>query len=204
MDAETELRELAPDPFTHAVPALIRIYEAAMAPPAEQLPGRAAVMNAHAEHPGFRSVVAMRGEEAVGFAYAFRGRPGQWWHDVVEAGLRTHWNDRQVRRYLASVMEIAEVHVHPDAQNRGIGRRMLYTLCEGRPERTALLSTRTGPTPARHLYGSCGFTALLEAFAFPGSPDQPFDILAARLPLREPGSQRSPGRSPWWPWTGSK
>jgi GNAT superfamily N-acetyltransferase len=200
--ADTELRELAPPSFTHAVPALLGIYEAAMRPPAGQLPGRAAVMGGHARYPGFRSVVAVDDEQPVGFAYAFHGREGQWWHDVVTGGLRDQGRSRHVRRYLTDPLEIAEVHVHPDAQNRGVGRSLLHALCSGRPERTAVLSTRSGPSAARHLYRSCGFVEVLESFSFPGSPDQPFSIMAARLPLLGPVARRPRGRSPWWPWTG--
>ncbi|MFE1169524.1 GNAT family N-acetyltransferase [Nocardiopsis sp. NPDC058789] len=202
MSAHTELRALAPPAFTHAVPALLEVYEAAMRPPPDQLPGRAAVMTSHAGYPGFGSVVALEGDRPLGFAYAFHGHEGQWWHDVVIEALRLHGRSRHVRRYLADPLEIAEVHVLPDAQNRGVGRSLLHALCAGRPERTAVLSTRTGPTAARHLYRSCGFVEVLESFSFPGSPDQPFSIMAARLPLLGPGSRRPRGRSPWWPWTG--
>lgn len=203
MEADTELRELAPPAFTHAIPALLQVYEAAMDPPREQLPGRSAVMQGHAYEPGFRSIVALRDRQPVGFAYAFRCLRGQWWYDSVAGELRSRGRARYARRFLAASLEIAEVHVDPGAQNAGIGRAMLYALCEGRGERTAVLSTRTGPSAARHLYRSCGFTELLEDFTFPGGPDQPFSIMAARLPLQgSSGARRSPGRSPWWPWTG--
>ena len=200
MAVDTGLHALAPSTFTHAIPALLEVYEAAMRPPTEQLPGRAAVMRGHALYPGFVCVVAVRDERTVGFAYAFRGAQGQWWHDVVTEGVRARGRRSHLRRYLTDPLEIAEVHVHPDAQNQGIGRRMLYLLCADRPERTAVLSTRSGPSPARHLYRSCGFVEILDPFSFPGSPDQPFSIMAARLPLLAP--ERSRGRSPWWPWTG--
>ena len=202
---DTELRELDPRAFSHAVPALLEVYEAAMSPPPEQLPGRAAIMNSHAAYPGFRSVTALSGADAIGFAYAFHGRPGQWWHDTVVEGLRAHGRTRDVRRYLSDPLEIAEVHVRPDAQGNGIGRAMLHALCGDRPERTAVLSTRAGPSVARHLYLSCGFTEVLEEFTFPGSPGQPFAIMAARLPLNGPPDDlRPPGRSAWWPWSGSR
>lgn len=175
-----------------------------MRPPPEQLPGRASVMNSHAYHPGFRSFVAVHRGRPLGFAYAFHGRRGQWWHDTVEEALRASGRARQARRYLSDPLEIAEVHVHPDAQNRGLGRSLLHALCRGRPERTAVLSTRSGPSAARHLYRTCGFTEVLEGFSFPGSPNQSYSIMAARLPLTGSGGRRSPGRSPWWPWTGSR
>ncbi|MBB6119336.1 GNAT family N-acetyltransferase [Nocardiopsis algeriensis] len=203
MPADTELRELAPAAFAHAVPALLEVYEAAMRPPPQQLPGRAAVMHSHAHHPGFRSVVALRQGTPIGFAYAFHGLPGQWWHDTVAIGLRAAAGHGHTRHWLSDALEIAEVHVRPDAQGQGVGRSLLHALCEGRPERTAVLSTRSGPSAARHLYRSCGFTEVLEDFTFPGSPDQPFSVMAARLPLTG-AARRPPGRSPWWRWTGSR
>ena len=203
MVADTELRELAPAAFAHAVPALLRVYEAAMDPPPEQLPGRASAMGAHTGHPGFRSIIALVEGNPVGFAYAFRGMRGQWWHDTVAAGILAANGRAEVRRWLADPFEIAEVHVHPEMQNRGIGRAVLQALCAGRPERTAVLSTRTGPTAARHLYHSCGFIEVLEDFSFPGSPDSPFSIMAAPLPLTGSADPTPPGRSPWWRWTGS-
>ncbi|WP_197024331.1 GNAT family N-acetyltransferase [Nocardiopsis sp. CNT312] len=202
MAADTELRELAPPAFAHAVPVLLGVYDRAMRPPEDQLPGRAAVMSGHARYPGFRSVVAVRGERPVGFAYGFHGGRGQWWHDVVTEAMRARGRARLAHRYLSDTLEIAEVHVDPDEQNRGVGRSLLHALCSGRPERTAVLSTRTGPTAARHLYSSCGFTEILEDFSFPGSPAQPFSVMAARLPLGPPGGRRPRGRSPWWRWTG--
>ncbi|MET9798747.1 GNAT family N-acetyltransferase [Nocardiopsis alba] len=199
---DIELRELSPAAFAHAVPALLEVYTAAMDPPPGQLPGRAAVMRGHAHYPDFRCLVAVREERAIGFAYAFHGAEGQWWHDVVTEGMRSRGLGSRVRRHLGDPWEIAEVHVHPEAQNRGIGRRLLYALCADRPERTAVLSTRTGPTPARHLYRSCGFVEVMDPFPFPGSPDRPFAIMVARLPLTRPDARRPRGRSPWWPWTG--
>ncbi|MDT0328826.1 GNAT family N-acetyltransferase [Nocardiopsis lambiniae] len=204
MVADVELRELDAPAFAHAVPALLQVYEAAMEPPPEQLPGRAAVMKTHSRHPGFRSIVAVREERPIGFAYAFHGARGQWWHDTVSAGLRAEGGRAGARRWMTDAFEIAEVHVHPEAQNRGIGRAVLHALCSDRPERTAVLSTRAGPTAARHLYRSCGFVEVLEEFSFPGSPDRPFSIMATRLPLTGAVVPTPPGRSPWWRWTDSR
>ena len=187
METDCELRVLGPPAFTHAVPALLEVYEEAMRPPPEQLPGRALVMSTHARYPGFRSVVAFEANTPIGFAYAFHGAPGQWWHDMVTKALRSRGRQQHARRYLSDPWEIAEVHVRPEAQNRGIGRNMLHSLCRDREERTAVLSTRSGPSAARHLYHSCGFVTVLEEYSFPGTPDPPFDIMVARLPLRVSG-----------------
>ncbi|MDA2814140.1 GNAT family N-acetyltransferase [Nocardiopsis sp. RSe5-2] len=207
-----ELWEPAPPAFVHALPALLEVYTAAMDPPPEQLPGRRTIMEQHARHPRFKAVLALRPAEApgasgteaglAGFAYGFHGHRGQWWFDVVTEELRRR-DPAAERRWFRDTFEVAEVHVRPAMQGHGIGRTLLERLTAARPERAAVLSTRTGSTVARRLYGSCGFVDVLPEFSFPGSPDQPFAIMAARLPLRgRGGRRRSAGRSRGWRWTG--
>jgi ribosomal protein S18 acetylase RimI-like enzyme len=87
------------------------------------------------------------------------------------------------RPTIDDVLEIAEVHVHPGHQSKGIGRSMMHTLCDARPERTTLLSTHDRPTVARHLYRSLGFVDLLTRFVFPGGYEE-YAIVGAELPLR--------------------
>ncbi|WP_236542397.1 GNAT family N-acetyltransferase [Spiractinospora alimapuensis] len=174
--------------FTWAAPRLLTVYEAAMAPPPDQLPAREAVMRHHATLAGFHAVVAHEpgspdASDAVAFAYGFPGRPGQWWHDIVTAEVAQR-DPAALRPWFGSVFEIAEVHVRPEWQGRGLGRSMLSRLTTSRTEATAALSTRPGPTPARRLYHSFGFVDLLPRFFFPGAPDQPFAVMVSRLPLR--------------------
>jgi ribosomal protein S18 acetylase RimI-like enzyme len=118
----------------------------------------------------------------VAFTYGFHGRSGQWWHDVVRSGLTSHAGTAAAKVWLGDVMEIAEVHVHPDYQARGIGRSMMLALTAGRTERTALLSTRDDETRARRLYRSLGFSDLLTDFLFPGG-GPPYAVMGAELPL---------------------
>ncbi|GAB3205655.1 GNAT family N-acetyltransferase [Marinactinospora thermotolerans] len=204
MDTQTEIWDLAAPAFVRAIPALAEIYSAAMRPEPDLLPGRRAIMHHHADLPSFHSVVAVKADtdEAVGFAYGFHGRAGQWWHDVVTRELTAH-DPAAVPRWFGDSFEIAEVHVRPESQGRGLGRALLERLTSGRTERTAALSTPVGPSRARRLYLSCGFVDVLDSLRFPGSPDQPFAIMAATLPLREPASRRSSGRSPGSRSTGS-
>lgn len=203
MPAEIELWDLAAPAFQRALAPLVDVYAAAMAAPPVQLPGREASMAGHTLLPGFCSVAAVTagGERAVGFAYGFLGRPGQWWYDTVTAALREH-DTAAVPRWFAEPFEVAELHVHPDWQGRGLGRALLERLTAARRERTAVLSTRCGDSPARRLYHSCGFAAVLPVFYFPGLQNEAFAIMAAPLPLREPRSRPGAGRSRGWPSTG--
>ncbi|MEV5409124.1 GNAT family N-acetyltransferase [Thermopolyspora sp. NPDC052614] len=178
-----ELRRVGPEGFSRALHKVIDIYAAAMRPPADQLTGRAAIMRTHASYPGFTCLFAESAETGmVGFGYGFHGMPGQWWHDVVRRALAEHAGQEAAETWFDDAFEIAEIHIHPDHQNRGIGRRLMHVLCEGRPERTAVLSTHDQPTAARHLYHSLGFADLISGYAFPGGYEH-YAIVGTTLPL---------------------
>jgi GNAT superfamily N-acetyltransferase len=155
-----------------------------MRPQPAQLPGRLAIMERHVGMPGFRGIAATaESGQVIAFAYGFRGVPGQWWHDVVSSGITAGFGPAVATAWLADPMEIAEVHVRPEYQHQGIGRRLMLTLTAGRTERTAVLSTQDAESPARRLYRSLGFTDLLTAFIFPGG-GPPYAVMGAPLPLR--------------------
>ncbi|HEY2507995.1 MAG TPA: N-acetyltransferase [Streptosporangiaceae bacterium] len=174
--------------FLAALPRLATIYGAALVAPPEELPARQSIMERHAGNPAFRAIAASVSPAdapdhgIVGFCYCFRGGPGQWWHDVVRSGLQASHGQAAADGWVEHVVEIAEVHVLPAYQGRGIGRRMLHELTAGRSERTALLSTRDAETPARRLYRSLGFSDLLTQFLFPGG-GLPYAVMGAELPL---------------------
>lgn len=162
----------------------------------EELAARRAIMERHAGNPAFRVVVARdEPQHIVAFAYGFHGAAGQWWHDVVRSAITHRAGAPATASWLADAMEIAEVHVHPDHQARGIGRRMVLTLTDGRPERTALLSTRDAQSPARRLYRSLGFVDLLTAFQFPGGGPL-YAVMGAPLPLPLPPAPLPPPPGP--------
>ncbi len=176
--------ELGRPAFLANIEAQLDIYAAAMGANPDEVPGRRAIMERHAGHPGLRSLVAIEegSRRIVGFAYGFRGVPGQWWHDVVWSGIVATAGQASAEAWLASALEIAEVHVQPEFQQRGIGRQMILMLTANRTERTALLSTRDAKTPARHLYRQLGFADILTAFQFPGG-GPPYAVMGAPLPL---------------------
>jgi GNAT superfamily N-acetyltransferase len=198
--ASASIAEISKADFVANLDALLAIYCIAMGASRSEQAGRLAVMERHASNPGFAALAATPdegpladGAPIVAFAYAFHGTPGQWWHDVVRAGLSVAAGTTAANGWLADPVEIAEVHVHPSYQNRGIGRRMMLMLAEGRPERTAVLSTQDNNSPAKGLYQSLGFAHLLTGFRFPGS-SQPYAVMGATLPLQNgqrPGSQTS-------------
>jgi hypothetical protein len=202
------LRELGVGEFRAAAGRLLAVYAAAMRPPQRMLAGRESIMERHAANPGFRALAAFAtagtadpgapgdsgpadsgsgtpgqsGRQLAGFIYGFHGRPGQWWHDMVAGALATTYPPT-ASAWLGDSFEVAELHVLPAYQGHGIGRRLLLELATGRPERTAVLSTRDAESPARRLYRSVGFTDLLTAFHFSGG-DSPYAVMGATLPLR--------------------
>ena len=86
------------------------------------------------------------------------------------------------RRWLPGAFEVCELHVHPDHQSQGLGRRLLHALVADLPHPAALLSTPDADTKAFRLYHADGFVDLARGYHFPGDA-RPFAILGARLPL---------------------
>jgi ribosomal protein S18 acetylase RimI-like enzyme len=165
----------------------LEIYGAAMGYDSSVVTGRYGYAMAHTEREGFRAVGAFEdtgeGEVLVGFGYGYLVAPGQWWHDQVRAAL----DRRTAKRWLPGAFEVCELHVHPGAQSRGLGRQLLHALVEGTPAPAALLSTPDADTKAFRLYHADGFVDLARAYHFPGDA-RPFAILGARLPLTPRGT----------------
>jgi ribosomal protein S18 acetylase RimI-like enzyme len=175
----------------------LTIYGLAMGYDSAVVAGRYGYAVQHTERPGFRTVGAFveareddhsAGEQLVGFGYGYLVAPGQWWHDQVRAAL----DRRTAKKWLPGAFEICELHVHPDHQSRGLGRRLLHALVADLPHPTALLSTPDSDTKAFRLYHADGFVDLARGYHFPGD-SRPFAILGARLPLhpRDPAPANS-------------
>jgi GNAT superfamily N-acetyltransferase len=138
--------------------------------------------------PGFRAN-AYQGGELGTSGLAGSGRTG-----TRVAGNGYAGNDAG-QAWLDDSLEIAELHVLPAFQGAGIGFSLLLSLSDGRPERTAVLSTADAPTRARRLYREVGFTDLLTGFRFSGT-EPPYAVMGALLPLavtRPPVQASGPG-----------
>jgi GNAT superfamily N-acetyltransferase len=180
---DPRIREIDARGYLRRLGGMLDVYAAAMIPPPDQLPGRRTIMERHARYPFFRAFVAERRRNVLGFVYGFHGAPGQWWHDVVHHALTETGGKGHATTWLSDPFEVAELHVHPDHQGQGIGRRLLEELCTGRPESTVVLSTLDRPgSRARKLYHSVGMTELLTGFEFPGGGPL-YAVMAAPLPL---------------------
>ena len=90
-----------------------------------------------------------------------------WWSTVVEPYLRAPGHDD----WLDDSFVITELHVHPDYQNRGIGRALITDDHRRRRPSPARSSPPSTPTarPAR-LYHSLGYQDLARQVLFPSAP----------------------------------
>ncbi|MET8143237.1 GNAT family N-acetyltransferase [Sphaerisporangium sp. NPDC005288] len=179
-----ELRHAGPQEFAASLDTVIDIYTVAMRPPGDQLSGRQSIMRNHATYPDFTCLLAETTDgRVVGFGYGFHGSPGQWWHDVVRRALEEREGPARAAAWFENALEIAEIHVRPEYQGKGVGRRLVHGLCAGRGERTAVMSTHDQPTAARHLYRRLGFIDLIGMYVFPGGYER-YAIVGSTLPLR--------------------
>lgn len=168
MDKPADVRLLDAAGFTPLVDAAAAVYGAAMRRSAATVASRRDLMRTHLDRGGFTAVSATRDDDLLGFGYGYLGGPGQWWHDVVATALgRERGGD-----WLNGAFELAEIHVAPEHQGGGIGRRLIGLLLEHAPGASVVLSTPDEPTRARALYRSLGFVDLLLDFHFPGSSER--------------------------------
>jgi ribosomal protein S18 acetylase RimI-like enzyme len=152
------------------------VYGAAMRRPPEVVVQRREIIASHTTYRGFHATGAFdvpddvedaTNGELVGFGYGYLGAGGQWWHDTVAQALGRDGT----RRWLRNGFELAELHVLPEHQGKGLGRRLLSDVLSRVAVSRAVLSTPDTESPARLLYRSFGFQDLVCNFYFPGSPE---------------------------------
>jgi ribosomal protein S18 acetylase RimI-like enzyme len=156
---------------------LLEVYAEAMDVPTEAALARRGIVSSHLRQDGLRAFVAEQDDgHLVGIAYGYQGAPGQWWNDQVRLAL----TEQQVREWLDGAFEVCELHVRPSYQGTGLGRRLLATLLDGVPARTAVLTTPDADTRARRFYRAGGWVDLVGNLQFPGDP-RSFAVLGLRL-----------------------
>jgi ribosomal protein S18 acetylase RimI-like enzyme len=155
------------------------IYALAMNYPGYAGAQRAVTARRHTSNAGFACRVAIGPDGSlVGFGYGYTTAPGQWWHDLVRAAI----SRQSDVSWLENAFELSEIHVLPDWQGAGIGRRLLTSLAAGIAHSAMLLSTPDADTRAFRLYRDLGFVDLARNHLFPGDA-RPFAVLGVRLPL---------------------
>lgn len=176
----------------------LSVYVDAMRYPRGTESQRAPMWLEHARRTGWRAVAAVdiTGEipsaeqiavaPLLGVAYGYRGAPDQWWQQQVLRGLH-HFGfpHAEITRLMGDYFELTELHIHPDAQGRGLGEALARRLLSERPESNVLLSTPeiNGETNrAWRLYRRLGFSDVIRGYHFSGDP-RAFAILGRALPL---------------------
>jgi ribosomal protein S18 acetylase RimI-like enzyme len=184
-DFPAEVHSWSGAQFADRIDDAMRVYARAMDYPPSAGDQRAMTARHHVDYDGFCARAATLPDGTlVGFGYGYTTMPGQWWHDLV----RTALSGELARDWLRDAFELSELHVLPEYQCRGLGRRMLVELAEAVPHAAMLLSTPDIETRAFRLYREYGFRDLRRRYLFPGDV-RPFAILGASLPLAAP-----PGR----------
>lgn len=185
------LTRLSADEFRARLPSLLAVYVAAMRYPRGTEYHRAPMWTEHSGRAGWDAIAATFPEDpdtVVGIAYGYRGDARQWWNQQVRAGMRhSGFAAAAIDEVLEDYFELTELHVHPDAQGRGVGRLLLRTLLHDRDERSVLLSTPEVPgedNRAWRLYRKMGFQDVVRRFVFTGDA-RPFAVLGRTLPLAD-------------------
>ncbi|MFD5870300.1 GNAT family N-acetyltransferase [Streptomyces sp. NPDC060322] len=134
----------------------------------------------HLDHPRARALGATTADgRLVGFVYGLPNDRAHWWSTVVEPYLRATGSEG----WLDDSFVITELHVHPEFQQRGVGRGLITTITDAVDLPRSILSAIDTESPARGLYRALGYEDLARQVLFPSAP-KPYAVMGAPLPLR--------------------
>jgi ribosomal protein S18 acetylase RimI-like enzyme len=172
------------DTFAARRDDVLDVYAVAMEVSPVAARARRGVLAGHLDRRGLTVVAAVdEGDALVGLAYGYLGGRGQWWHDHVRAALDASLGRDAAAAWLDGAFEVCELHVRPEAQGTGLGRRLLDALLAGQTAATAVLTTPDAETRAREFYRRQGWVDLARRLVFPGDPRE-FAVLGLRLEPR--------------------
>jgi ribosomal protein S18 acetylase RimI-like enzyme len=197
----TFLIDLSPTDMQRRLGEALGVYVDAMRYPRGTEDQRASMWLEHTRRKGWTAVAAVEGAECppddqdpqalssapmLGVAYGYCGAPDQWWQQQVVQGLERGGTGRsRIAELMSSYFELTELHIHPQAQGRGLGEALTRRLLSGRDEPHVLLSTpeiNGEANRAWRLYRRLGFADVIRGYHFAGDP-RPFAILGRELPL---------------------
>lgn len=173
---------LTPEQFLHRIDDINAILIEAMHYPQELFEPRKRMFISYSFLPGFKSYAAFESEHPnvetdpiLGFSMICTPPSYSWGH-AVKPGLE-NMNIPGLDNIWIHSSELAEIHVSPQYQGKGIGRKLLQSSIEGARESQAHTLLLTTPikdmrrTPAIEMYESEGFTILHPQFYFPANPN---------------------------------
>lgn len=196
----TFLIDLSPVDMQRRLGEALGVYVDAMRYPRGTEDQRASMWLEHTRRTGWTAVAAVEGPEPspdedpqalssapmLGVAYGYCGAPDQWWQQQVVQGLeRGGTGKSRIAELMSNYFELTELHIHPEAQGRGLGEALTRRLLSGRGEPHVLLSTpeiNGEANRAWRLYRRLGFADVIRGYHFAGDP-RPFAILGRELPL---------------------
>jgi ribosomal protein S18 acetylase RimI-like enzyme len=197
----TFLIDLSPADMHRRLEEALGVYVDAMRYPRGTEDQRASMWLEHTRRKGWTAVAAVEGPERspddqdpqalssaplLGVAYGYCGAPDQWWQQQVVQGLeRGGTGQTRIAELMSNYFELTELHIHPQAQGRGLGEALTRRLLSGRDEPHVLLSTpeiNGEANRAWRLYRRLGFADVIRGYHFAGDP-RPFAILGRELPL---------------------
>jgi ribosomal protein S18 acetylase RimI-like enzyme len=149
---------------------------------AEEVAIRRQIVLRHLTCPGATALGALTPDGCLaGFVYGMPNDRSYWWSAIVEPYLRRDGLDH----WLDDSFTITELHVHPDFQGHGVGRRLITAITAPAGLPRSILSAIDTESRARRLYRSLGYTDLARPVHFPGAL-VPYAVMGAPLPLRDP------------------
>lgn len=204
----TYLIDLAPQDMQRRLGEALHVYVDAMRYPKGTEDQRASMWLEHTRRTGWKAVAAVDLDQPpsapdagadtpvdaealgtaplLGVAYGYCGAPDQWWQQQVVAGLnRGGMASADIAALMTSYFELTELHIHPQAQGRGLGEALARRLLADRVESNVLLSTpeiNGEGNRAWRLYRRLGFVDIIRGYHFAGDP-RAFAILGRELPL---------------------
>ena len=203
----TFLIDLSPDDMQHRLHDALTVYVDAMRYPRGTESQRASMWLEHTRRQGWKAVAAVEtdgrrrahaGAEALEALAAARHRlrllrcAGSM---VATAGGRRFAPRRmpadEINRLMGSYFELTELHIHPEAQGRGLGEALARRLLAGRGEANVLLSTpeiNGEANRAWRLYRRLGFADVIRGYHFAGDP-RAFAILGRACRCNQLASQ---------------
>ena len=115
----------------------------------------------HATYDGFRLLTELdKNGKLIGFVYGYTSTKGQFYRGLIEKALTTE----EIEEWLEHCFEVVELVVHPLQRRAGLGEKLMQQLLQEGNYKTAILTTQTDNTPARHLYTKMGWEIIKEPF----------------------------------------
>ena len=179
-DPGTSDIEVGPLDLAARVDEALAVQAVAFGLSQDEIDVRRHIVLRHLENPHARALGATTPSgRLVGFVYGLPNDRAHWWSTVVEPYLRATGS----QDWLDDAFVITELHVHPDFQQRGIGRRLITMITDAVDQPRSILSAIETESPARSLYRSLGYRDLALHVLFPSAP-RPYVVMGAPLPLR--------------------